>query len=539
MMIDRLVILLALFVLPVIAAAEDDAALFRAEEGGKWGFINKNGKFVIKPQYDDSYYPFSEGLAAVQFGAKWGYIDRSNRMVVPANFSAAENFENGIAAVREGTSEVGKGRWIYIDKTGRYLFESEENLSYSGFDEGLMDVKKGDKWGYLDTKGAWAIPPKFVDTNNFSEGLAGVVHEDGSSGFINTQGEWVIRLKNARPHHMGYSEGLAPVFDEQQGKYGYIDKTGNFVIAPLFCEVREFSEGRAAVCVKENDETGWPLRRWGVIDRNGKFIVPAEYETVWSFGEGMAKAVKKEGNGFLDRSGKLAIPCIFTTVDPFHNGLAYVRFGGHDEKTSWSGYINMQGEFVWRPKDFRETDKARALALEEKQEEKPSIRIVTDSKEEGKGLLVTCPRKVPFQGEGAFEVPISVVNFLDEEVFLEVTDMKSLGYSLEHWDGGFSGGGGRFTIFPDNTSLLKRLHATDYREGKRFTCGCCVTRINGKLDSDRLHAGRARGTVTVWIRGFYRNTGIHFSESVDLSVELVEKVDDTDGDNDNKPAEKK
>ncbi|QTN33443.1 WG repeat-containing protein [Akkermansiaceae bacterium] len=518
----RTIISLLLSVSLAFAAPPEDSPLFRAEEGGKWGFIDQHGKFVIKPQYDDSYYPFSEGLAAVRIGAKWGYIDPSNRMVIPAKFTGAQNFENGIAAVREGSSEVGKGRWVYIDKTGKYVFESEEELSYSGFDDGLMYEKKGEKWGYLDTKGAWAIPPKFDDTNNFSDGLAGVIAEDGTAGFINTKGEWVIRLENAHPHHMGFSEGLAAVFDEKQGAYGYIDKTGNFVIPPRFCEVRGFTEGRAAVCLIEEDASGWPLRRWGAIDRNGKLIVPAEYETVWSFEEGMAKVVNEDGNGFVDRAGKLAVTCKFTTVDPFHNGLAYVRVGGYDEKTSWSGYIDKQGEFVWRPKDFREKDKANLAALQEEKSRIPTIRILTKISGDEKGLLVTCPPKIPFQGKGAGEIPISVVNLLEEEIFLEVPEVQSLSYSLKHWSGGFSGGGGSRIIFPDNANLYKRMHATSYGKGKKFTCGCCITRINGKLDDDALDAGRARGSVTLRLEGYYRNSGKHFSESIDLPIELIE-----------------
>lgn len=537
-----LIIFFILAFLPVCAASEEDNPLFRAEEGGKWGFINKDGEFVIKPQYDDSYYPFSEGLAAVQIGGKWGFIDKSNRIVIPAKFTGAESFKDGIAAVCEGSSFAGEDRWIYIDKVGRYIFESKEDLSYRGFDDRLMSVKKGEKWGYLDTKGTWAIHPKYADTNTFSAGLAGVVEVDGTAGFINTKGEWVIRLEKAHPNYMGFSEGLAGVFDETEGKYGFIDSSGKFVIPPRFREVREFAEGRAAVCVMENDETGWPLRKWGVIDREGEFVVPPRFETVWSFEEGMAKAVDENGNGFVDRSGKLVIPCKFRTVDPFHNGLAYVRVGGFDDENSWSGYIDKHGEFVWRPKNFKKKDKAYSVSLSEDKKREPSIRILTDRRDKVKGLLVTCPSKIPFRGKGAGEIPISVVNLLAEEVFLEVTEVQSLGYSLKLWNGGFSmGGGGGRIMFPDNTNLLKRLHATGYGKEEKFTCGCCVTRINGMLDSDALDAGRARGTVTVSIRGFYRNSGKRFSESVDLPIELVDKVNvqEADGITPTTPTEKK
>ena len=45
---------------------------------GKWGFIDKQGKMVINPQFDHVTFEgtFSEGLAGVRIGGKWGYISR-------------------------------------------------------------------------------------------------------------------------------------------------------------------------------------------------------------------------------------------------------------------------------------------------------------------------------------------------------------------------------------------------------------------------------------------------------------------------------
>ena len=54
--------------------------------GDKWGYIDKSGKIVIEPQFDDAS-SFSEGLAAVCLGdycplrGKWGYIDKSGEYV--------------------------------------------------------------------------------------------------------------------------------------------------------------------------------------------------------------------------------------------------------------------------------------------------------------------------------------------------------------------------------------------------------------------------------------------------------------------------
>ena len=50
--------------------------LFRSKTG-KWGFIDKRGKFAINPRFDAAFV-VSEGLAAVRVGdsktGQWGYI---------------------------------------------------------------------------------------------------------------------------------------------------------------------------------------------------------------------------------------------------------------------------------------------------------------------------------------------------------------------------------------------------------------------------------------------------------------------------------
>jgi hypothetical protein len=326
-------------------------------------------------------------------------------MVIPQQlWSSAESFRDGLAAVGGGTPF----RFGYIDKTGKYIIEPRDGLSYGGFHDGLMKIKEGKKWGYIDKTGRVVIPPAFVDANNFSCGLAGVVHESLGAGYINAKGDWVIRLNSAVPDYEGFSEGLAPVWDKKSRLFGYITTNGTFAIAPRFKGARAFHQGRAAVRVAMKDETGWPVYKWGAIDIDGKLVVPAQYKTVWSFEEGMAKVVADTGSGFVNLAGELVVPCAFQNVEPFKNGLASVEVGSclHMD-TVWKGYINKKGEFVWRPSNYKTLDEARAKVTAE-EERKPSIVLRKDAGTNEKGLLVTWPKKVLFTGDKAV-IPIRVL----------------------------------------------------------------------------------------------------------------------------------
>lgn len=511
-----------------IAADEpgQEEALFRVKEQGKWGFINRRGEIVIAPQFDGSYYRFSEGLAAVELKGKWGYIDRRGKWVIQPQYQGAEGFKHGIAAVRVGEWDEGGG-WRYIDRSGQWAFTSEYDVSYSGFKDGRMRVRKEGVWGYIGTDGKLAIPLRFKDADVFSEGLAGVVDADGSAGFINPQGEWVIRLENARPYYPGFGEGLAPVRDLMSGKVGYIDRSGKWVIQPRFKQARAFAHGVAAVCDESLDASGWPQRLWGVINRDGEWITEAKYYTIWEFEEGMAKAVEVKdgiwGDGFIAADGRVAIACQYSTVDPFHAGLAYVRVGGMDDDNSWSGYIDQRGRWVWKPSDFRLKEKAWAKTLaERKKEEKrvPTIPIITERGSKKKGLHLIWPRRIAGTGERAGRFAISVINYLDEDVFLATTGFQGLSYSLKSWSGGSSSGGGGWGWRRPQLQLVPRTRQEDDLEGR---CGCGTTRLSASLPESALGDERARGTVSVKISGYYRSNGKAFSEWIKLPIELIEE----------------
>lgn len=72
-------------------------ALGTRTEGG-WGFIDRQGEWVISPIYEDAYY-FSEGLAAVRFDGRWGYLDTSGTIVISTSFEKASIFSEGLALV--------------------------------------------------------------------------------------------------------------------------------------------------------------------------------------------------------------------------------------------------------------------------------------------------------------------------------------------------------------------------------------------------------------------------------------------------------
>ena len=83
---------------------------------GNWGFVNKDLKEIIKPQFK-AISVFSGGLCA--FGTTddtlctWGYINKAGQVVIKPDYSSAYPFAEGMAAVKMQTeTKKSKGKTV-------------------------------------------------------------------------------------------------------------------------------------------------------------------------------------------------------------------------------------------------------------------------------------------------------------------------------------------------------------------------------------------------------------------------------------------
>ena len=136
------------------------------KKNSKIGFINKSGKFIIKPQFKSAK-DFKEGMAPVKLRRSWGFVNSKGQIVVKFKYAEVYDFSGGLARVHS------KGRYGFIDKSGKEVIP----IIYEGagnFSEGLAAVEKNGLWGFIDKTGKFIIKPQFHYARRFSEGLAAV-----------------------------------------------------------------------------------------------------------------------------------------------------------------------------------------------------------------------------------------------------------------------------------------------------------------------------------------------------------------------------
>jgi|GEM_PF-2297673 len=246
---------------------------------GAWGFINGRGELVIPPAFQ-GVGPFAGGLARVRQNGKWGYIDDRGKMTIEATFDAAQDFSEGLAVVLTRSPK-----------------KSKKPL-YRAF--------------YIDTTGQQAF-----DKSYETDGVRMPIHP--------------------------FSGGLGAVIDPKTVKLGFVDRQGNFAVAPLFTPTLgpatappeyAFSGFRSGYAwVKDGAEEG-------LVDPKGVFLVQGRYtqpreDTLpgspyrrQSFRDGLCLVQDRAGGQtfYVDTTGKKAITLPAGVVGlPFRDGVAWVQ----------------------------------------------------------------------------------------------------------------------------------------------------------------------------------------------------------------------
>lgn len=210
-------------------------------------------------------------------------------------------------------------------------------------DPALFPIIQNGKGGYIDRSGKVVIPPKFQmsieeDARAFQGGRE-PVRINQEMGYLDPSGAVIIaaQFDLALP----FSEGLAAV-RVKDGHWGYIDPSGKMVIPPTFKDAYPFSEG-LAVASLENTH--------GYIDKSGAFVVPPQFtglsEDRCRFSEGLANVVRDGKWGFIDKTGAMVIEPQFHDASSFHEGLA-VATAVVGSRTGW-GFIDQTGAMVIKP----------------------------------------------------------------------------------------------------------------------------------------------------------------------------------------------
>jgi hypothetical protein len=285
--------------------------LVEARAGTKFGFKNKDNRFVIAAQYD-SVWHFSENLAAVKKKDRWGFIDHSNKMVIKPQFDEVHpaGFMNNHCFVKW------QNKWGWIDRQGQWVVTPMfDDVKKEIFRDGLIGVKIDTLWGFMDTTGRIAIKPQFWNVRHFSEGYG---------------------IYNAR---------RAPQFNDRTG-FGYIDRTGKVLLKATNVDAEDFDHGIAFMVYATSDgRDPFP------VDKKFKEILPNG--RIWGTNDSLwaVQNFDKDHYGLFHKTKRKYViepkylKMILTPYD-----IVYVVFSKTDKDFEY-GYLDYSGKVIFRSRE--------------------------------------------------------------------------------------------------------------------------------------------------------------------------------------------
>lgn len=228
-----------------------------------FGYYNKFGNEAIPHIYDDAT-DFSEGFAYVFNDSVSGFIDKYGKIVIPLPEKAGNPFSEGLSSINNKEFKVG-----IINKTGEQLVDFLFDEIHP-FSEGKAAFHLHGRFGYLDTSGIILVRPLYDFANPFKENYAFVgIAEDNyytaKWGFIDTTGKLVSNMNYQEVSN--FSEGLAAV--KFENKWGFIDYHDKFILPNIYSIAFPFVDGLAFVGIADEN-------RYGFIDKSGNWVITIE-----------------------------------------------------------------------------------------------------------------------------------------------------------------------------------------------------------------------------------------------------------------------
>lgn len=361
----------------VIKDFEDGLAIVKKDQ--LLGLIDEDGKEIIAPKYDRIYDFTDAGVAEVELNHKYGFINRSGEEIVPLQIKEEAYFNT---KTRYLWAKV-KGKWGYLDSNeARWLIEPKyDGIWEFGYDNSLMMVAQGDKWGVLDCEDNWLVPPISDSEYSVRDLTHGLMHvtSDRKEGYYDVlNSRWALPPIFEKARYADRNLFIVKSDD----KFALADAEGNVYDGKWY---EDIFHGRGVMWVKDGDKYGimdnnrtWiltPIFNWvdysaplfnrdGIIrvrigdnralaDTHGQILGGRTYAGMYPYNAGYFTVVDKNKYGLIDTKGNLVIDTKYENTEPFFNGIALVKTS--DKKY---GYVDINGDWAALPRfDWAESFK--------------------------------------------------------------------------------------------------------------------------------------------------------------------------------------
>jgi hypothetical protein len=217
----------------------------------KRGFLNVyTGEMVIPAQYERAWI-FSEGLGGVVKDNKLGFINKNGETIIPCQFKWRTHsgddqpdflFKNGYCAVLDST-----GKWGFINSKGNWAIEPQYGYTVRTFNNYYI-VANNKKYGLLDSNLQEIFPVEYDWIELETEGI--IVRQQSSQKLYAYDGKTVLQ------------------------PFVYND------LSDIYYNSGKVNESGEDIYIKSDYMTFTIGDKVGLVNKSGKIAVPAVYQEI-------------------------------------------------------------------------------------------------------------------------------------------------------------------------------------------------------------------------------------------------------------------
>ena len=223
--------------------------------------------------------------------------------------------------------EVRKSKYGLLSAAGEYLIDIAYNKIQESTEQTLL-AEYNNRRGYFDLEGNCIAKTKYASIGKFHDGLAYAKEEKGRYGYLNKKEEWVIAPTY---YHCGnFNQGIAWV--QEKGRYKIINTQNQTLYE---AKNMKLYDGTDSLFI------AYQKGEYGVVNYEGKKILKLKYSNIAIDSLTKRITAKKDNKLFLyNFQGEQLLEEGFHHIGEFKNGLAIVK-----QMYSY-GCINTQGKVV-------------------------------------------------------------------------------------------------------------------------------------------------------------------------------------------------
>jgi|GEM_PF-6145858 len=312
----------------------------RDSETYLYGYVDNDGKTVIKPTYTSASY-FQDGLALVTdtCGLK-GFINQEGIYVIAPKFAQATDFHDGMAWTAEPDSALKA-----MNTSGEYVFSFPEatlaELWYNGFSAYMF---ANTRTGIVNSKGEDVkLPCEPISINLLEKGYALITDTNDKTMLFKLEGDACLRIAPELKQEIQNVNTLSErIIISENEKYGLADFKGNIIVQPQF-PFMNFDGDNLILFRNDDNLYGW-------LDTSGKEVIDPTYLTAFYFKYNKHSAVQMPDSSYsiIDRNGKPTWTSTESIPSPTNTGVFTIKNINKTDSTDEGGIslIDFQGKRI-------------------------------------------------------------------------------------------------------------------------------------------------------------------------------------------------